>query len=260
MSVTKQKSSLAEFSELLKLTKRHIAHEYLAESKLFVSESVVKEFSPWLKARPMQQPPPPSPVSKAKLLPKQRPANRKKLLPPPPAPKKPAAKPKAPDAITREAAAEVIPVEFGELRKLLTQFFPRLQLLSEPLDDTGARKEKEAWKERSQIPTVAVLLGENDSLTLFTNIARALHRESKSAGVVSIVKIDQEMGWSAFFEQKELQIVLGTETTINEHPELRLLLSKNRLANMPFIQLPSLLSTAEEKRTLWKLLKREILS
>ncbi len=250
------------YQELIQLTKSFLKQEFCAGARLWTTHEEVESYAPWSAPKKAAPPLPPKPVVRS-APPKPRPQPRPLATPVAKEPEKP----RTPEKVIREAAAQVDAVDCNEVRTLMQRLFPKVPLLAEPLDDKEARVVKERWKTERALPPVAVLVGEHDSPQLLANIARALSLPEQEAAAVPVTRVDCEQGWDAFFARKSLQRVIATESTLEEHSDLRERRSVSDrgplLGNTPLFVLPesdTLLGEIDAKRQLWTTLKRDIRS
>lgn len=158
--------------------------------------------TPLIKPVPRQ---PAKPVSKEKVIKSQ--------------PEKQVAQQSSPH-ISLEPIGPPASVDFSELRKILTDRVPALQIIDTIPNDDEAKLINNTWQNPVVIPTVVILSYQEtpQEQALLQNLAKAIQTKLAPATIISAQKIDKENGWEALLQSKELRLIITSTHGLNAFP------------------------------------------
>lgn len=166
-----------------------------------------------------------------------------------------------------EPLKEVPPLFLDQIKKKIIETDPTLSFHTKPPDDAKARKVKEEWREKREIPLLPILTHTTRYLPFLKNLAKAISFTFLSCRVLEITSFEKEKKWDLFFSSSHVSLVLLSDQTLWESKELLLNYKENPqkkerfLASFPLILLPDLSLYEKDpylKRSLWNLLCQTI--
>ncbi|MCB1107833.1 MAG: hypothetical protein KDK76_07040 [Chlamydiia bacterium] len=200
-------------------------------------------------------------------------------LPPPPSPPKvktsppPKAEPlpqkeekERPQKIFIELTPPPIPPlePRNEMKKLLKELAPDLYLHETIPSDAKAKRIKDAWKEKREVPDIPILVQGNEYRSFMANLAKAIDTVYGSA---RIIEVTQDKKWDLFLESKNLKLIIAPDSVIfgskyllpfyQENPQQK----TRKLGNVPLLLLPDLSLYFKDsylKRALWNVIQNSL--
>lgn len=200
-----------------------------------------------------QENPPPPILEKPKPLLKPAPPK------PTPSPKK-IEKKEIPLKLQPPTAA---PTSHNKMERLLKSIAPNLYLHLTPLSDEKAKRIKNAWSEKSQIPEIPILFQGTDYSSFLHHLAKAITLCFHSARALDITPFEKEKKWDLFFQSPKLRLILCPDHLIFSSKELLPFYrespsQKTRfLGEIPLLLLPDLSLYYKDpylKRSLWNVI------
>ncbi|MBI3236523.1 MAG: hypothetical protein HYZ48_02275 [Chlamydiales bacterium] len=168
---------------------------------------------------------------------------------------------------TLEPLKEAPPLLLDQIRKKALEIDPTLSLHTKPPDDAKARKIKEEWREKREIPLLPILTHTTRYLPFLKNLAKAISFTFLPCRVLEVISFEKEKKWDLFFSSSHVNLVILSDQTLWESKELLLNYKENPqkkerfLASFPLLLLPDLSLYEKDpylKRSLWNLLCQTI--
>lgn len=229
------------------------SENYHALARLFQSQRLLPS------AAPPPQPPKASSLSSPQIS----------KPPPPPAQPKPQnlEPPKTSSSdLKLEKPSPSLSQEDKELRKEFQEFFPRLALVNNPLDDEVARRIAEGWKYKRQQWQALVLFPKELSRPeqqFLNNVARAVDTLLVPTGCLSFDAALAAETWQRLLTSSSLRLIITPLDALSQREEVKTALKNDppRLGNSVLLDTGALeiyLQKCETKATLWQRIREAI--
>lgn len=200
--------------------------------------------------------PKPSPLPPAKIA---------KTAPPPPEPPDPPPSLEKPDLFALEPMVKPLEEPFADVRRRIAERMGRLKVIDEVPDDAIARAKREEWRERRQIPEIAILFYEEtiQSRAFLTNLAKAIALCIAPCDLFSVTQIERQQLWDRFLFEKGPKLILITDYALHGFPAVRRYLREGGprplLGDVPLFlltELPRYFQDPKQKAALWAALSK----
>lgn len=160
------------------------------------------------------------------------------------------------------------PSDFHEFWKNFPSLFPQWLLSQSTPNDTLAKKNRDRWIKKNELPSVFILAFHNKEpqLSFLKNIAHAISLRFAPAKVISTSLTEKESSWENLLNPSHLRLIIASDYELYLEPQLMRLYQENRqegkhtLNNIPLLLLsdPSLyLKDPQLKPFLWRALCNE---
>lgn len=173
--------------------------------------------------------------------------------------------------VKMEERPQIIEDDFADIKKAVSGIGVNITITDEILNDKTARQNSQKYKLKNISADLAVLAyRENENHYKFLEkIAIALNNYFYPAKVISAYVIEKENNWEMFLSENAFLLIISSERTIIELPNLRkhyrenLAAKEKYLNNIPVFLLPDIALYLKEpslKISLFKTLRQKILS
>lgn len=208
----------------------------------------------------------PPPVKKREIIPSPPP----KKPEPPPSPKVETPPPKVVKEVVKKPGFELEPPSVPSkeptesMRKILQEIDPDLFLHDSPPSDEGARRIKEAWKEKRDTPTIPILFQGRKYRPFLESIAKAI---DITFGTCRLIEVEEKKKWDLFLESPNLKLIIAPDYLIFQAKELLPFYRENpqekvrHLGEIPLLLLPDLSLYYKDpylKRSLWNVITQNL--
>lgn len=201
----------------------------------------------------LSPPPPPLPKKIAKAA------------APPPEPPAPTVSLEKPELFALEPMVKPLEEPFADVRRRIVERMGRLKVVDEVPDDAVARAKREQWRERRQIPEIAILFYEEtiQSRAFLTNLSKAIALCIAPCDLFSVTQIERQQLWDRLLFEKGPKLILITDYALHGFPPLRRYLREGGprplLGEVPLFlltELPRYFQDPKQKAALWAALSK----
>ncbi len=165
-------------------------------------------------------------------------------------------KPKQTFELKSIKAPEESSANFSRFAKM----FPTARILADVPSDLKARRVKEAWKERKEIPDIPILCASPTFKPFLENIAKAIDLTFGSCRIIDAMHFEKNQSWDLFLEAKNIKLVIAQDSLIWNSKSL---MSHYGQDESRFLLLPDLnlyLKDPYLKRSLWSVICKSLQS
>lgn len=179
--------------------------------------------------------------------------------PPPPEPAAPFVTLEKPGLLVLEPMVKPLEEPFADVRRRIGERMGRLKVVDEIPDDAVARAKREQWRERQQIPEIAILFYEEtiQSRTFLTNLAKAIALCIAPCDLFSVTQFER------LLVEKGPKLILITDYALHGFPAVRRHLREGGprplLGEVPLFlltELPRYFQDPKQKVALWTALSK----
>lgn len=171
--------------------------------------------------------------------------------------------------IKRDDKPLIIEDNFSDIKNIITKISPNIQISDEILDDKLAKQKAQKYKLKSIAANLTILAyKENEKHYKFLEkLSLALNNYFYPSKLISAYVIEKENNWDIFFSENEIFLIISSDYTIFELPNLRKHYKENPsnkekyLDNIPLFLLPDISIYLKEpslKISLFKTLQQKI--
>jgi hypothetical protein len=116
-----------------------------------------------------------------------------------------------------------VAVLFDDLKTILKEKYPQIQLVDTPPDDAQAKEIANAWTVQHAAPEAAILSFDEPAhhREFLQNISLALRAHGIDAAVIPAAKIEHRSGWNELITSKQLKFVIAAAVGIESLPLLK---------------------------------------
>lgn len=113
------------------------------------------------------------------------------------------------------------PIDVNDLRMIITERLPGLQLLNTIPDDSEAKRLTTIWKQEKIQPQVVILSFDEIPMhhAFLANLAHAINVYGYYTKVIRAIPLEEDNQWDTLL-QTDLKLVIGTHSKINTLPNL----------------------------------------
>ncbi|MEM1282250.1 MAG: hypothetical protein AAGG81_01710 [Chlamydiota bacterium] len=243
-----------EYRKLLSLTQSFLLTEFKSRQLLFTDPETYEYFKQYQPKAPLpkkappqtqqqlQQPkfqPPPQQQKKTATPPKQQPAQ----APSPPLTKQNQHAAKTTGTATAQSTTKETPpasikgqhfdlklepitevkeIELSSIKKDFEKQFPDKQLISQPPDDSVAKKVGQQWKQAAKTPEVVILSFHEhpDRQAFLQNMKTAISQRLAPCVIYSAQTIESKNAWDKLFNMEGLRLIVTTDYGMYSMPGL----------------------------------------
>lgn len=122
-----------------------------------------------------------------------------------------------------EPITSVTPIDFSDIRQVITERFPSQKIIDQIPNDEDVRKKEGTWQKGMAVPEVLILSFTEipKEITFLQNIAKAIQdRLSATAQIMAAAKLEQEECWSAILSSKTLRLIIACDHGLPSIPGL----------------------------------------
>lgn len=250
-------SAREHYSELLALTKQYLLQEHALTDRILSEPETYAYFFAYAQKKQEAKgqapekpqthtPSPQQTIASPAFAPRQETAAATKPAPlppqakpsspiPPRIPPSPLAKTTAPIAdktsapikengpFKLEVPSALQPADFNDLKKIVREKLPHLQLVDHLPDDGEAQKLSNSWAQEKKSPQVLILSFDETQkhLAFLMNIAKALEMHGISASVANALKLEQNAKWETTLQAEELKLIVASSSGFYQLQELQ---------------------------------------
>lgn len=159
--------------------------------------------------------------------------------------------------------------EMKDIKELLLKKYPKIIIYDTPLNDSKAKRIKNAWKDLLEIPATLLIYHQKQHKNFLENIAKAISSVFSGAKALPLSHIQDEETLKRILENKDLKLIITPDDVIMSSKVLmkhykELPQQKQRfLGQTPLILLPDLslyFKDPKLKASLWRLLCHQLSS
>ena len=147
---------------------------------------------------------------------------------------------------------------------LIKKIDPSLYIHPTILDDSKAKKIKNAWKERQHTPKIPILYSDKKDYLFLKNLAKAIDLTFMKS---HLIEATPQKKWDLFLANKNIKLIIAPDYIIHKNKELMKFYKEDEskknffLKNSALILLPDInmyLKDSYLKRSLWNAIRNKI--